>query len=345
MIDLRSDTITIPRKEMLMTINTAQLGDDGRISEITGKGEDETTNRLEEICAHITGKEDSCFVPSGTFANTVSIMALSSPENKILVDDTMHLYRSEKALFSKKIANLKPLFYKLKDNGKPDISSIKTILDSYEVKVMCIENTHNFRGGVVLSPNEIREIYECAKRRNVHVYMDGARLFNAVAALNLKTKEICQYVDSLMFCFSKGLGAPIGSIVCGEKEFIKEVREMRKILGGGLRQSGVITAPAIYAIENNIEKLAEDNKKAFKFASGIENLEKIYVDIEKVQSNIVMIDVSKTNKTANEVVEILIKNGLCLGVVEKNLIRAVFHQDVTQEDVVNAIGICKSVFE
>jgi len=258
MIDLRSDTLTLPDRPMLETILTAKLGDDGR-ADARGRGEDLAVNELEDLAAEITGKEEAVLFPSGTMANTAAILTYCRPGDGVLVDEIQHIFITEKVVFDRNFGRLTPLFYKLNGRNVPDLESMTVHLRKSPVSLVCVENTHNFSGGFCMSPEEMGVIKNAAESYGVPVHMDGARLFNAAAALGVAAADLCAHADSVMFCISKGLGAPVGSLLCGTREFIRKARLTRKLLGGNMRQAGIIAAPGIYALRNNIVRLGEDN--------------------------------------------------------------------------------------
>lgn len=341
MIDLRSDTLTIPNEEMLKTILSAKLGDDGRVDK-NGRGEDLSVNELEDMAATLTGKDEGVLFSSGTLANTATILTYCSPGDKVLVDEILHIYKTEKVVFEKSVGQLTPVFYRLDEKNKPDIQHLRQLMEENDIKLLCIENTHNFSGGVCLDVNDLKEIYDLAKEFNIHVHMDGARLFNATASLEVEAKDICKYVDSLMFCISKGLGAPIGSLICGDSDFIKKVRQKRKLLGGNMRQAGVIAAPGIYALKHNIKKLKIDNENAKYVWDNIKDLKKTKVQ-DSVQSNIVMLDVSNTGLSTEKYCEIAKKKGLFIRPVLENKVRLVFYNGISRKDTNEVINIIRDI--
>lgn len=343
MIDLRSDTLTLPDKEMLNTILSAKFGDDGRTDE-NGRGEDLTVNELEDLSALLTGKDEGILFSSGTLANTAAILTCCNPGDKVLVDKILHIYKSEKVVFDKNIGQLTPVFHRLNEKNKPDIHHLRQLMQENNIKLLCIENTHNFSGGVCMDTDELKEIHNLAKEFNIHVHMDGARLFNASSGLGIEAKEICKYADSVMFCISKGLGAPIGSLLCGNKDFIKEARQKRKLLGGNMRQAGIIAAPGIYALKHNIEKLKTDHENAKHVADNIKGLKKTIVQ-DDVQSNIVMLDISKTGLKAEDYCERAKENGLLIRPVLENKVRLVFYSGVNHEDATAVVRIIKDIEE
>lgn len=341
MIDLRSDTLTLPTQEMLETIFSAKLGDDGRVNS-EGRGEDLTVNELEDLAAQLTGMDEGVLFSSGTLGNTAAILTYCNPGDKVLVEEIQHIYKSEKIVFDKNFGQLTPIFYKLNDKKVPDIDNLRELLSKNDIKLLCIENTHNFSGGTCIDIDDLKKIYNLTREFNVHVHMDGARLFNAAISLGVEAKDICKYVDSVMFCISKGLGAPIGSLVCSNKNFIKEVRKKRKLLGGNMRQAGIIAAPGIYALKHNIPLLKLDMENAQYVARNLQDLKKTVVE-ENVQSNIVMLDISNTGLTGEEYCNFAKDKGLLIRPVLENKVRLVFHNGVDYEDATLAIKIIKDI--
>lgn len=340
MIDLRSDTLTLPSKEMLATILTADLGDDGRLSK-DGRGEDNTVNRLEDLAAKMTGKEAAVLFSSGTLGNHGALMAYCEPGDRVLVDVRQHILKAEKAMFSEKCGQLVPVLYSYDQNGLPVISEIEAALKEGGIKLICIENTHNSFGGAVMPISCLKEIRALADEYGVPVHMDGARLFNAAVALGVGAEEICRYADSVMFCISKGLGAPVGSLVCGGREFSKRAKDARKLLGGTMRQAGIIAAPGIYALEHNVDRLKDDHQNARLLADSIRECKRIKPQ-QRVMSNIVMIDVEGTGLSAGECCERLYEMGLSIYPSQTPYeIRLVFHLGVSHEDTLKAIEILK----
>ncbi|SKC45588.1 threonine aldolase family protein [Maledivibacter halophilus] len=342
MIDLRSDTLSLPEEEMLKTILHAKLGDDGRTNE-NGRGEDLTVNELEDFAAKLTGKDGSILFSSGTLANTTAILTYCNPNDKVLVDEIQHIYKSEKVVFEKSLGQLIPVTYKLNKRKTPDINDIRNLLNENNIKLLCIENPHNFAGGTCINLEELKEIYKLAKEFNVHVHMDGARLFNAVVSLGVKAEDICKYVDSVMFCLSKGLGAPIGSLLCGNKDFIKKARIKRKLLGGNMRQAGIIAAPGLYALQNNIDTLKQDHENARYVVDNLKDLKKTKVQ-KDVQTNIVMLDIRETGLTAEKYCAIAKEKGLLIrSVLGGNKVRLVFYRGISRNDTIIAAKIIKDI--
>ncbi len=340
MIDLISDTVTMPSKEMLTSILSAKLGDAGRLDQ-NGRGEDKETNALEDYAAKLLGKESALFFPTGTMANTAGILAHAKPGDTVLVEERQHIYITEKICFEETGFRMKPAFYKLKDDGSLSIKEIEELINREDPSLICLENTHNFSGGKVIPVENMREVYELCHSKSIPVHMDGARLFNAAAALGVGAEEIASYTDSLMFCVSKGLGAPIGSILLGSKAFINRALEFRKLLGGTMRQSGVAAACGMFALTHNIPNLSLDNRNASIFASKLGSLKRIKADTEPM-SNIVLFDLKESGIRADEFCKRLIEKGVRLSEVFTYEARAVFHEGITEEDAVKAAETIKA---
>lgn len=332
MIDLRSDTLTLPDLPMLETILSAKLGDDGRTDEF-GRGEDPTVNKLEDLAADLTGKEAAVFVPTGTFGNSVAVMTYCKAGDSVLIDEQQHILLTEKFVFEKNYGQLIPIHYHHNNNHMPDPKEIDELICSSSAKLICLENSHNFSGGYCIDLPTMKAIQDVAKKHDVPIHMDGARLFHAATHLNVTADKICKYVDSVMFCVSKGLGAPVGSLVCGTKEFCKKLRVNRKLFGGVMRQAGVIAAPAIYALENNISRLHEDienTKIVYDRLNG--KLKKIKLHNE-IQTNILMLDLSDTNTLASDFCKLAKQNGLLIRpILNESFVRLVFYKGITKQD-------------
>lgn len=327
MIDLRSDTLTLPDKEMLDTILSAKLGDDGRVDEY-GRGEDKTVNELEDLAAEITMKEAALLFPTGTLGNTVAIMSQCSEGDSVLVHERQHILITEKYVFDDQYGRLKPEVYKMNNNMTPDIDMIDDLLNKSGAKLLCLENTHNALGGYCIPIEEMKKLRKVADKYDAKIHLDGARLFHAASALEVPVKEITMYVDTVMFCISKGLGAPIGSLICGTSTMIKRARELRKIFGGGMRQAGVIAAPGIYALKHNVKDLNKDiinAKHVYNILYG--KLKKITMQKE-VQSNILMLNLSDTKVSPSKFCDMAKEKGLLIRPVSEDSVRLVFYRDI-----------------
>ena len=332
-IDLRSDTVTKPSKAMLEAMLSAKLGDDVY-------GEDETVNKLQEKCAKLSGKEDALFVPTGVMGNQLSIKCHTISGDEVIVESESHILNYETG--SPAVISSVQLLSIEGEMGIMNIDEIKKHVRSREyyfpvTRLICLENTHNRAGGVIQPIDVIEEISEFAKGENIKTHLDGARIFNAYVETGISVKEYSSYFDSISFCFSKGLGCPIGSVVCGDKEFIKMARKWRKILGGGMRQTGILAAAAIYALDNNVERLKEDNDKAKYFSKELSNMKGINVDLNSVQTNIVIF--YSDNISKNDFIKMTGEKGVLISSGSYENMRAVFHLDVSKDDVMRAVEI------
>ena len=327
-VDLRSDTVTLPTEEMLDAIRTAELGDDVY-------GEDPTVNRLEELAARKMGKEAALLTTSGTQANLVSVMSQTQRGDEVILESEAHMYYYEVGAFSA-LGGLIPRFVK----GTRGVMTPETIEAALRppnihfppTKLVCIENTHNRAGGTMWTPSQMRAMYDFAKARQLKVHLDGARIFNASVAQNLDVRDFTQYVDTLMFCVSKGLSAPVGSLVVGDRPFIDNARRYRKMLGGGMRQAGIIAAAGIIAIEKMVDRLKDDHANAKSLAKGLANLG-ISVDPAQIETNIVICDVSPLGVNAEEWMSQMNKYGVKAGPVDANRVRMVTHRGIEKDDI------------
>ena len=333
MIDLRSDTVTMPSREMLETALWARLGDDGR-RRADRTGGDPTVDRLEQLAADLTGKEDALFFPTGTMANTAALSSACGPGDRVLIDPLLHMYASEKVAFHPQFLRLEPVFYRLDGDHMPDVADIRDKLEQTGAKMVCVENTHNFSGGSCTTPQRLAEVAEAAHQRGALVHMDGARLFNAATALGVEARELCRPVDTVMFCLSKGLGAPAGSLLCGGAERIAACREQRKLLGGGMRQSGVLAAPGIHALEHNRQRLAEDHDNARAFAQAVAAAVKS-VRVVEPRTNIVLLDLAESGIDGKVFSARLEERGVLAHLVPGH-VRLTFHLGISREVAMEA---------
>jgi threonine aldolase len=334
MIDLRSDTVTLPTEEMLEAIRHAELGDDVY-------REDPTVKKLEEMAADKMGKEAALLVTSGTQANLVSLMNNAKRGELVFLEAESHIYWYEGGGISA-IAGLLPWLIKGHWGAiKPeDIEAAIRQRNVHfpEPALICIENTHNRYGGTIVSPHQMRAISEVAKNHGLKFYMDGARIFNAAVASRVNVKEFTKHVDNMMFCLSKGLSCPAGSLVVGPQEFIERARKSRKVLGGGMRQAGIIAAAGIVALETMINRLEEDHLNAKRLAEGIAKINGIKVDLDAVQTNMVRFDTSALKVPDELFVQKLKENHVLASSIAKNSIRMVTHRGIEKVHIEKAIG-------
>ncbi|UCE16632.1 MAG: low-specificity L-threonine aldolase, partial [Candidatus Bathyarchaeota archaeon] len=326
---LKSDTVTLPTEEMLEAIRNAKLGDDVF-------REDPTVNRLEKMAAQKMGKESALLVTSGTQGNLVSILTHTKRGDEVILEADSHTYNFETGGLSAIGGILaKPTRGRMGVLDPRDVEKAISPKGIHyaETTLVCIENTHNLAGGIVVSPHQIEAIWKVAKKHGLMVHMDGARIFNAAIALNVDAKDLTRHVDSVMFCLSKGLSCPIGSIVAGSQEFIEKARKWRKMLGGGMRQAGIVAAPGIIALEKMVDRLRDDHRNARVLAEKLAKTEGISVNLETVQTNIVIFDVSDLGVTSAEFVQKLSEHGVKSLPREETTIRMVTHRGIEREDI------------
>lgn len=343
MIDLRSDTSTLPTPAMWEAMRQAPLGDGGRV-DLTGRGEDPSVYRLEQLAADITGKADGAYFPTGSLANHTALLTATNRGDKVLVEKTAHVYISEKYDFTDKGSGLVPIFYHLNSDYQVDLAEIEYLLADGDIKVLCLENTHNYSSGTCLTPQNIDAVCRLAHARGVHVHLDGARIFNAAIALAVDVKVLAQHVDSMMFCVSKGLCAPVGSLLVGSQAFIDKTRATSKLLGTFMRQAGMIAAAGIVALNENIGRLQEDHENAVLLGRLISGNPNIIFDSKAVQTNMVYCDVTPTGLSAQAVTDMLKERGLLVAKMTDKHIRMVTSRDTSRAVVEQAAAIMNECF-
>jgi len=337
-VDLRSDTFTKPTPEMREMMKNAEVGDDVF-------GEDPTVNRLQEEVADLLGKEAGLFVASGVMGNQVAVNAHTQPGDEVILEKNAHIFYYEAG--APAMLSGVQLLTIPGEKGILSAQSIEKALRPANVhfpptRLICLENTHNRAGGKIYPLDELKKIHKLAKKNNLKMHLDGARLWNASVATGISLKEYAKYFDSVMVCFSKGLGAPVGSMVIGSKEYINIAHRYRKIYGGGMRQAGIIAAGALYAVNNNIKKLSRDHENARKLAEGFNSVEGFSVDMDTVETNIVMVNIDKNFLTAEQVVAKLKKHNVFILSVGRQRLRAVTHLDVDSSNIEHAVEIIKT---
>ncbi len=337
-IDLRSDTVTLPTPSMREAVYRAELGDDVF-------GEDPTTNRLEEMAAERMGKEAALLVVSGTMGNLVCTLTHCRRGEEVILGDRSHTFLYEAGGMST-LGGIHPHTICNQPDGTMRLEDIEGAIRGDNVhfprtRLICLENTHNRCYGSALTSEYIDSVAALAKEHGLSVHLDGARIFNAAIALGIDVKELTANVDSLSFCLSKGLSAPVGSVVCGSSEFIAEARRARKVLGGGMRQAGVIAAAGIKALEEMVDRLAEDHENARRLAEGIAGIGGLSIEPAKVQTNIIYFELDEDRMTPKELVTELDKKEVKLLSVGARRLRAVTHYGISAEDIdltVKALG-------
>lgn len=343
MLDLRSDTSTFPTDNMWRAMSEAKLGDGGRV-DLTGRGEDPTVYELERLAAKMLGKEEAMYVSTGSLANHTAMLAVTERGDKVLVEKSAHIYINEKFDFMPKFSGLVPIFYHLNSDYQIEKGEIECLLSDYDIKVMCLENTHNYSGGTCLTAECTKEICDIAHKKGVHVHCDGARIFNSAVAQNVDVKELAAPIDSVMFCLSKGLCAPVGSMLAGSREFIEKARAVGKMMGTPMRQAGVIAAAGIVALKENVERLSEDHKKAKRLGEALSVIPNAIMDPKADQTNFVYMDVTPTGLSAQQVTDGLREKGLLVAKMTDKSIRLACHKDITNEDVERAAAIVIDYF-
>lgn len=332
-IDLRSDTVTQPTEAMRDAMFHAVVGDD--VYE-----EDPTVKALEEKGAALLGTEKALFCPSGTMSNLVALLTHLQPGNEFIIDYRSHIYQYEVGGCAA-LAGAIPHTAR-GDRGHLAVRNIEAAIREKnihypETKLVCLENTHNLAGGTVMPMQQLADVSACAREYGLKIHMDGARLFNAAAALSLPAKEITQYVDTVNICLSKGLAAPVGSLLCGTEAFITKARKKRKMVGGGMRQAGFLAAAGIIALEEMTGRLAEDHALAKKLAVALADIPGIILDPTQVETNIVKIDLAEGISAREIVSRLKADYGVLCGTAGRNSIRFVTHYQISAGDIDTAI--------
>src|SRR6185369_13188271 len=341
MIDLRSDTVTKPTPAMRRAMADAEVGDDVFI-------EDPTVNRLQERAAQIFGREAGLFVPSGSMGNLTCILAQTHPGQEVICEETGHIYNYEMAAMSG-IGGVLPRIVR----GQDGILDWETVSKAIRPKVyfrpqtalISLENTHNMAGGTVYETKVAHEICDRAHDAGIAVHLDGARVFNAATYLGENVAEMTKKFDSVQFCLSKGLGAPVGSMIVGTREFIERCRSIRKMLGGGMRQAGILAAAGLVALEKGPKRLQIDHDNAKFLANQLASIAGIKLDAAKVQTNIVIFDVAEGGWTSGDFLKVLAERDVLAVPVDNTKVRMVTHLDVNRDQVEHAAKIVRDVFQ
>lgn len=337
--DFRSDTVTTPTPQMRRAMAEAEVGDDVL-------GDDPTVKRLERLAADLVGKENSLFVPSGTMGNAIAVKVWTKEGDAIIVEKRSHIYNLESAHLSVISRVLpKPI---PSERGAMNPAAVEELLEPRGIHVapihlITVENTHNYYGGTVVPLTNFIQLRNLVHLYALNVHLDGARIFNAEIASGVPAAEYAKYCDSIMFCLSKGLGAPIGSMLAGPESFIEEARRVRKLLGGGMRQVGVVAAAGIVALESMRDRLREDHRRARALAQGLSDIRGLDVAPEAVETNMAMVRLSHPEIEAADFITMAAERGLLVLSTGGNRLRFVTHKDVTDEDVDRAIEITSEI--
>ena len=340
-IDLRSDTVTKPTAEMRAAMAAAEVGDDVYL-------EDPTVNRLQERAAAIFGREAALFVPSGTMGNQISVRVHTAPGQEVITEARGHIFNYEMAAMAV-ISGVLPRAVAAPEGIftweliRPALSP-KTYYRA-QTGLITLENTHNMAGGTIYSESQIGAICEQAHGLGIPVHLDGARIFNAATALGSDVARLCAPCDSIMFCLSKGLGAPVGSMVVGSREFIEKARRVRKMLGGGMRQAGILAAAGLIALEKMPARLGEDHTNARLLADQLKGIEKLEVHPESVRTNIVIAGLARTGFDSSRIAELLKGKGVLVGTVDASTIRMLTHLDISRAQVEETAQVFAQLLE
>ncbi|WP_262176685.1 threonine aldolase family protein [Saccharococcus sp. Marseille-Q5394] len=340
-IDLRSDTVTLPKPQMIEAIANATLGDDIM-------GEDITVNELERKAATLLGMEDAMLVLSGTMANQIAIMGFSTRGQEIILGNESHIYNLEGAAMSA-VAQVQARPIHVQD-GYFDPELVESAISTGDIQraktaLISLENTYNLNLGQIVSLENMKEIQDVAKQYNLPVYLDGARIFNASVELGIEPSEFCKYVDAAQFCLTKGLGCPLGSVLVGTKEFIDKAKINRQRLGGGMRQAGIIAAPGIYALENMIDRLKEDNDRAKRLAEKLSTIEGLIINLKDVQTNIISVDIRHCEMDAEQLISFLKEKRIKVKQIGQKKIRMIVHYLITDDEVNYVVSSFKELLE
>jgi threonine aldolase len=339
-IELRSDTFTKPTPAMRKAMAEAEVGDDQY-------GEDPTVNRLEKRASEIVGKEAGVYVASGMLGNLCGVLSQTQRGDEVILGDLAHIVQNEMGA-SFVVGGIVPRLVPNRD-GLPSLDDLATAVRPQgmypRTSLLCLENSHNNCGGAVITAEQTKSVADFAHARGMRVHLDGARIFNAAAALGVEAKELVRDVDTVQFCFSKGLAAPVGSILCGDAETVAKARRVRKLLGGAMRQAGVIAAAALVALEEMRDRLGEDHRNARRLAEGLAQIPGIRIDAKRVVTNIVSFEVDPAVSDAGAFQKACAERGLRMSRYLGNSprLRAVTHVDVSGDDIDAALEIARAV--
>ena len=334
-LDFRSDTVTRPTSGMRRAMAEAAVGDDVF-------GDDPTVNRLQETVAALLGKEAAVLVPSGTMSNLIAVRLHCRPGDELLCEEGCHIYNYEQGGYAQ-IAGVAARAVPGR-RGVLEREQLENLVrpddpHSVRTRLLCLENTHNRGGGSIQPYSVVESITDWARGQGLRTHLDGARLMNAVVATGVPAAHWARHFDTVGICFSKGLGAPVGSALAGPREWIQEARRHRKVLGGGMRQAGVLAAAALYALEHHVERLAEDHAHARQFAEGIRQIPRLSLAWDEIETNMLFLRVDPQLGTAAQFAARLRQQGLLMLATARDTLRAVTHLDVSAADVERALAI------
>lgn len=339
-VDLRSDTVTKPTERMRLAMKKAEVGDDGF-------GEDRTTNKFEKLAAERVGKEEAIFVPSGVMGNLIAIMVHTKPGDGLICGRNAHVNTMESG-GTAAVAGITTCPLETDKLGNFDRKELEEYIKVDQIStpkatLLVYENTNNLAGGTVVTLKEAHELYKLSKKHGLRIHLDGARIFNSSVSQGLEAAELARYTDSVMFCISKGLASPIGSILAGSKEFISRARRIRKMLGGGMRQTGIVAACGIISLEEMVERLEEDHDNARILAEGLVKIDGFDIPIETVQTNIVCFTFNLPKLNCRKLVECMAGKGVMAIYFKGNFGRMVTHKEIKRSDILYALEVVQKV--
>ncbi len=339
-VDLRSDTVTKPTPEMRRAMAEAEVGDDVF-------GEDPTVNRLQEMAAERLDKEACLLVASGTMGNLVSLLTHCGRGDEVILGDNAHTYNYEQGGIAA-LGGIHPRVVPNLPDGTMNLDDIEAAIRPENIhfprtRLIAVENTHNRMGGVVLTPGYMASLGDLARRHGLRIHLDGARIFNASVALGVPAADLARDADSVMFCLSKGLSAPVGSLVCGSADFIAEATRARKVVGGGMRQAGIIAAAGIVALNSMVDRLAEDHANARFLAEGLAEFPGVAIDLGSVQTDIVIFALHRPDMTPQQLAEIMAERGVLFLPIGGDRMRMVTHYGIEREDIAYALEQIRQV--
>lgn len=342
MIDLRSDTVTLPTEAMLASVATARCGDDVM-------GEDLTVAELERRVADLLGKEAGLLVPSGTMANQVAVMALTARGQEVVVLPGSHIHEMETGALAT-LSQVQPRVVAT-SGVLPTVAEVEAALrpadddavQRPETGLLCLENSYDLNAGRVLPVSLMDDLAAAARAHDIPTFLDGARVLNAAVALGESPARVCRPVDAVMLCLTKGLGAPVGSVLCGSEAFIRRCRKLRQRIGGGMRQAGVLAAPALYALDHHLDRLGQDHARAQVLARALAEIDGVHVDPDAVETSIVRIDLDPGRGTAAEVAAALREQGVLAKVIGPHRLRMVTHLQIDDAAVEAAVSAMRAV--
>ncbi len=340
-IDLRSDTFTLPTNEMRQAMANAVVGDDVF-------DEDPTIHELQNLAATTMGKEAALFVPSGTMGNLVSLLTHCQRGDEIILGEKSHIFVNEVGGVAA-LGGIHPHPVPNASDGTIPLEVIKQTIRQHDLhfpptRLICLENSHNYCCGSPIPASYFDQVKALAEDRGLKIHLDGARIFNSAVALSVDVMELVRSVDSVMFCLSKGLSAPVGSLICGTQEWIEKARKWRKMVGGGMRQAGHLAAAGILALQNPELQIEEDHKNAKAFASGLSKIPGIKLDIDAIKTNIIFFETHSTKGSSEDYLKFLEGKGIKMLLMENGLIRAVFNRHIKRQHVDHIISVSEEFF-